>query len=145
MTEVVLVHDYLTQRGGAERVVLSMLKAFPEAPLYTSLYEPSTTYPEFQDVGVRPLALNRLAVLRKDHRRALPLLASAFSTSELPGDVLLCSSSGWAHGARAEGGRRLARVARQQDHAAVPGEQLADQSRADEAGAAGDEDGGARA
>ena len=28
MTTVALVHDYLTQRGGAERVVLSMMKAF---------------------------------------------------------------------------------------------------------------------
>jgi len=41
---VALVHDYLAQRGGAERVVLSMLKAFPGAPLHTSLYEPGSTY-----------------------------------------------------------------------------------------------------
>jgi len=33
---VALVHDYLTQRGGAERVVLSLTRAFPDAPLYTS-------------------------------------------------------------------------------------------------------------
>ncbi len=45
LMRVALVHDYLTQRGGAERVLLSMLKAFPGAPLYTSLYEPDATYP----------------------------------------------------------------------------------------------------
>src|SRR5207302_8485683 len=49
MTTVAIVHDYLTQRGGAERVVLSMLKAFPQSPLYTSLYEPDLTFPEFAD------------------------------------------------------------------------------------------------
>ena len=42
---VVIVHDYLTQRGGAERVVLSMLKAFPGSPLYTSMFDPSGTFP----------------------------------------------------------------------------------------------------
>ncbi|MDQ1369926.1 MAG: hypothetical protein QOF20_2279, partial [Acidimicrobiaceae bacterium] len=38
--EIAIVHDYLTQRGGAERVVLSMMRMFPDAPLYTALYEP---------------------------------------------------------------------------------------------------------
>ena len=47
---VAIVHDYLTQRGGAERVVLAMHHTFPEAPIYTSLYEPDLTFPEFRDV-----------------------------------------------------------------------------------------------
>ena len=47
---VAIVHDYLTQRGGAERVVLAMHRAFPQAPIYTSLYEPDLTFPEFRDV-----------------------------------------------------------------------------------------------
>ena len=34
---VTIVHDYLTQRGGAERVVLAMARTFPEAPIYTCL------------------------------------------------------------------------------------------------------------
>src|SRR5438067_9979594 len=42
-----IVHDYLTQRGGAERVVIAILKAFPLAPLYVSLHHPEGTYPEF--------------------------------------------------------------------------------------------------
>jgi glycosyltransferase involved in cell wall biosynthesis len=102
---VVLVHDYLTQRGGAERVVLSMLKAFPEAPLYTSLFEPATTFPEFGSADVRPLQLNRVPILRRNHRLALPLLAPAFSSVEVEADAVLCSSSGWAHGVRATGSK----------------------------------------
>jgi glycosyltransferase involved in cell wall biosynthesis len=100
---VALVHDYLTQRGGAERVVLAMVEAFPEAPLYTSLYEPDATYPEFRDVDVRTLPLNRLGTLRRDHRKALPFLAQSFGRLEIDADVVLCSSSGWAHGVRTEG------------------------------------------
>src|SRR5213593_4554906 len=78
--DVAIVHDYLTQRGGAERVVLSMLRALPGAPLHTSLFEPGTTFPEFAGRDVRPVWLNRLGPLRRDHRLALPLLAPAFSS-----------------------------------------------------------------
>ena len=100
---VAIVHDYLTQRGGAERVVLSMLKAFPGATLYTSLFEPGKTFPEFGTAPVRPMALNRLAPLRRHHRLALPALASAFSSLQVDADVTICSSSGWAHGAQVSG------------------------------------------
>jgi glycosyltransferase involved in cell wall biosynthesis len=100
---IALVHDYLTQRGGAERVVLALTRAFPGAPLHTSLYEPATTFPEFAAVDVRPLPLNRLTPLRQRHRLALPLLAPAFSRLRLGEDVVVCSSSGWAHGARVAG------------------------------------------
>ncbi len=95
---VAIVHDYLTQRGGAERVVLAMHRAFPTAPIYTSLYEPDLTFPEFRDVDVRPSYLNRSPLLRRQHRLALPLLAHAFSKMEIDEKIVLCSSSGWAHG-----------------------------------------------
>jgi glycosyltransferase involved in cell wall biosynthesis len=98
--KVAIVHDYLTQRGGAERVVLAMLEAFPEATVHTSLYSPRRTFPEFRDADVRPLWLNRIAAARRWHRTALPLLAPAFSSLRVDADVVLCSSSGWAHGVR---------------------------------------------
>jgi glycosyltransferase involved in cell wall biosynthesis len=100
---VAIVHDYLTQRGGAERVMLAMHRAFPAAPIYTSLYEPDLTFPEFRDVEVRPSYLNRVAFLRRHHRLALPLLAHAFSRIEIHEKIVLCSSSGWAHGIHTTG------------------------------------------
>ncbi|GAC1441343.1 MAG: glycosyltransferase family 4 protein [Mycobacteriales bacterium] len=96
--EVVIVHDYLTQRGGAERVVLSMCKAFPGARLLTSIYNPETTYPEFKDLRVETSALNANPVFRHDPRLAFPLLAGVFRRWEVSADVVLASSSGWAHG-----------------------------------------------
>jgi glycosyltransferase involved in cell wall biosynthesis len=103
LQSIALVHDYLTQRGGAERVVLALTRAFPEAPLHTSLYEPMTTFPEFAAVDVRPLPLNRLSPLRNRHRLALPVLAPAFSRLRLEEEAVVCSSSGWAHGAGVAG------------------------------------------
>lgn len=95
---VAIAHDYLTQRGGAERVVLSLLKAFPGTPVYTTLYEPDGTYPEFRDVRVITSALNHVAAFRHDHRRALPLLASAASSLHIDADVVIASSSAFALG-----------------------------------------------
>jgi glycosyltransferase involved in cell wall biosynthesis len=101
--QVALVHDYLTQRGGAERVLLAMSAAFPGAPVYTSLHDPAETYEECDGVDVRVGPLNAVPLLRRNHRLALPLLAPAFSRMRIPADVVLCSSSGWAHGVRTEG------------------------------------------
>jgi glycosyltransferase involved in cell wall biosynthesis len=94
---VALVHDYLTVRGGAERVVLAMARAFPAAPLYTSLYNPEGTFPEFEGIDVRVTPLNRFGVLRRDHRKALPFLSRTFRRLDIDADIVLCSSSGWAH------------------------------------------------
>jgi glycosyltransferase involved in cell wall biosynthesis len=100
---VALAHDYLTQRGGAERVVLALCRAFPDAPVYTSLYDPETTFPEFGEREIRPLWLDRARLLRERHRLALPLLPLAFGTTRIEADVVVCSSSGWAHGIRTDG------------------------------------------
>jgi glycosyltransferase involved in cell wall biosynthesis len=99
--KVLVVHDYVTQRGGAERVVLSLLRAFPGATLLTSIYAPAATYPEFAEHDVRTLWVDKVAAFRRDPRRAMPFLAQAFSSARV-GDVdaVVCSSSGWAHGVR---------------------------------------------
>ena len=103
--KVALVHDYLTQRGGAERAFLSMCRAFPDAEIFTSLYEPELTFPEFGDFEIHTTPLNRVRALRRRHRLALPLLASTFSRLEIDADVTICSSSGWAHGVRTRGAK----------------------------------------
>lgn len=75
-----------------------MAEAFDAAPLHTTLYDPAGTFPEFGDLDVRASALNRVGVLRSRHRLALPLLARTVSAMRVDADVLLASSSGWAHG-----------------------------------------------
>lgn len=101
---VALAHDYVTQRGGAERVALLLADAFPGAPMYTSLYDPAGSFPEFEHIDLRASVLNRAALLRRHHRLALPLLAPATHAQRVDADVLLASSTGWAHGYR--GARR---------------------------------------
>ena len=100
---VAIAHDYLTQRGGAERVVLALLRAFPEATIHTTLYDARATYPEFRDAHVVLSPIDRVPMLRRDHRVALPILPWAVSRLPIDADVVIASSSGWAHGVPASG------------------------------------------
>ena len=100
---VALVHDYLTQRGGAERVVLVMARALDIQCVYTALFDPGRTFPDFGDLNVRSCWPNRVPGLKGHHRAAFPLLAQVFSRLKIDADVTVCSSSGWAHGARTSG------------------------------------------
>lgn len=100
---VAIVHDYLTQRGGAERVALCLVEAFPDAPLHTSVFEADRTFPELASVDVRAGWLNRVGLVRRHHRAALPLYPLVFSRLRTDADVVICSSSGFAHGARTDG------------------------------------------
>ena len=100
---VAIAHDYITQRGGAERVVLAMSHAFPDATIHTTLYNPETTFPEFEGKRIVVSPLNRVGLLRRHHRLALPLLAWASGRMRIDADVVVASSSGWAHGFPATG------------------------------------------
>jgi glycosyltransferase involved in cell wall biosynthesis len=97
---VAIVHDYLNQRGGAERVVLEMASMWPRAPIYTSLYRPESTFPEFGGRDVRTSPINRLPVDRA-FRNLFPLYPAAFRAfGTLRQNVVISSSSGWAHSIR---------------------------------------------
>ena len=70
--KVALVHDYLNQMGGAERVVMAFHEIFPDAPIYTSIYDPQRVDPAFQQIGCYSqtidLLLGSLARGGTDHR-----------------------------------------------------------------------------
>jgi hypothetical protein len=100
---IVIAHDYLTQRGGAERVVLALLRIFPRARLITSIYDSEGTYPDFRNFKIEVSPLQQLAAFRADPRRALPLLASVWSRTTVDADVVICSSTGWSHGIKTSG------------------------------------------
>jgi glycosyltransferase involved in cell wall biosynthesis len=93
----VLVHDYLNQQGGAERVVLELCNIFQEAPLYTSIYRPNSTWPQFRSLDIRTTWLQHFPVDQR-FRTLFPLYPSAFrSFGTLDAAVVVSSSSGWAH------------------------------------------------
>ena len=40
---IALIHDWLNQVGGAEDVLAELVQMYPQAPIYTSLYQPEGT------------------------------------------------------------------------------------------------------
>jgi len=89
--KVAIVCDWLTGIGGAERVVLELHKMYPEAPIFTSQYDPSKI-DWFKDADVRTGWLQKLPAGLK---KFLPVLrARYFSRLDLSDYDLVLSSSG---------------------------------------------------
>jgi glycosyltransferase involved in cell wall biosynthesis len=100
--KVAIVHDFLSQTGGAERVVLQLAATFPDAPIFTSFYAPDRTYPEFKTLDVRPS--RRLDDVDPDHfRRSVLQFPQVFADLDLSGyDAAVISTSAFAHHVRHE-------------------------------------------
>ena len=97
--QVALVHDYLNQMGGAERVVLALHEIFPDAPLYTSIYDPKRVDAAFQKIDVRTTFMQKLPLVKKHHQPFLPLYPFAMERLDLRGyDLVLSSSSAFGKG-----------------------------------------------
>lgn len=97
MSSVAITHDYLTQQGGGERVVLELLELWPHAPVYTLAYDRGSTFPEFARHEVRESVLGPLRT-HTAMRTLAPLYPLAFRAfGRFDQDLVICSSSGWAH------------------------------------------------
>jgi glycosyltransferase involved in cell wall biosynthesis len=97
--KVALVHDYLNQMGGAERVVLALHELFPDAPLYTSIYDPKRVDPAFQKIDIRTSFMQKMPFVMKHHQPYLPFYPFAMEGLDLRGyDLVLSSSSAFGKG-----------------------------------------------
>lgn len=90
--KVALVHDYLTQKGGAERVFELLCKNFPKADVYTSLYNPQTTI-DIADRSVYTTRLQSIPGASQYFRLLAPLYFSAFKALDLQDYDLIISST----------------------------------------------------
>jgi glycosyltransferase involved in cell wall biosynthesis len=97
--KVALVHDYLMQEGGAERVLLALHELFPEAPIFTLFYQPDRCHPAFQALDVRTSDLNRLPFARRHYEWYLPFMPQGVERFDLSDyDLVISSSSSFAKG-----------------------------------------------
>ncbi len=96
-----IVHDYLIQMGGAERVVAAMVQAFPEAPIYTSATDYDRLFPEFIGKQIRNTWMNSLPGIARHFKKLFPIYPFAFRClPRVDADVVWISSSGFAKWAR---------------------------------------------
>jgi len=97
---VALVHDYLNQRGGAERVVQALAEIFPEAPIFTSLYDPDKTWSGFRKRKICTSFLQKIPKVDRFYKGLLYLYPLAFTSLGYfrEFDVVISSSSTFAKG-----------------------------------------------
>lgn len=98
---IAIVHDYLTQAGGAERVVETLHRMWPDAPIFTSVYDVSSTFSSFQTADIRTSFLQKIpfASTSRHHKKFLTLYPLAFEMLDLRDyDVVISSSSSFAKG-----------------------------------------------
>ncbi len=98
--KIALVHDYLTQRGGAERVFELLCQYFPEADVFTSLYDPEETI-DLGDRQVNTTRLQNIPGATKNFRLLAPFYYPAFRALDLQAyDLIISSTSSFAKGVR---------------------------------------------
>jgi glycosyltransferase involved in cell wall biosynthesis len=102
---VALVHDYLLTPRGAERTFAAICDCWPDATIHTLLHDAASIGDLLGGREVHASALQRLGVRQEGFRRLLPLfpLAAARLLRE-PVELVVSSSSAFAHGVRPPGG-----------------------------------------
>ena len=97
---VALVHDYLTQAGGAERVLAALHEIWPDAPVLTAVVDRDQLPGALHRWDIRDHLLGRNPPARRDHRLLFPFYPAIFrdlgrQLGEV--DVVVSDSSAWAH------------------------------------------------
>ncbi|MBU2566794.1 glycosyltransferase [Patescibacteria group bacterium] len=96
---VAIVHDYLVQDGGAERVFTALKKIFPSADIHVLIHNPKRTHSDFKDAKIKTAFLNNWPFAKRYYQWYLPLLPLATEHLNFNGyDLILSSSSSFAKG-----------------------------------------------
>jgi len=96
---VALVHDYLNQYGGAERVLEAFCEIWPQAPIFTLIYDKKRTGYVFENRRVKTSFLQKIPFVKKHHRPFLmlmPLGVESFDLSKY--DLVISDSASFAKG-----------------------------------------------
>ena len=96
---IALVHDYLTQYGGGERVLEAFSEIWPEAPIFTLIYDARLTGNRFKDKEIHTSFLQKIPLVKSKHRLFLflmPIAVEQFDLSDY--DIVLSDSASYAKG-----------------------------------------------
>ncbi|NTW27055.1 MAG: glycosyltransferase family 4 protein [Candidatus Moranbacteria bacterium] len=98
--KVAIVHDFLVQSGGAERVLKEISDMYPEAPIFTLLYDKEKMHGMLEGKDIRPSYLQKFPkFLRRNYRFLLPFFPVIPETFDLREyDLVLSSSGAWSKG-----------------------------------------------
>ncbi len=96
--KIAIVHDWLTNMGGAEQVVINFKEVYKEAPIYTTFYNPNKLDDKLKNIEVKTSHLQKKKMV-ENHKKYFPLMPIAFEKFDLNEyDVVISSSSSCAKG-----------------------------------------------
>jgi len=96
---VALVHDYLNQYGGAEKVLEVFAEIFPNAPIYTLICDKKIADRIFPKKDIRTSFLQKIPFIKKHHRFFPPLMPLAIEKMDLSDfDIVISDSAAFAKG-----------------------------------------------
>ena len=99
--KIAIVHDYLNQYGGAERVIEVMHEIFPEAPVFTSIYQPENMPDSFKKMDIRVTFMQKFPFLDRFYKKYFMLYPIAMKSLKVKDfDLIISSSSSFAKGVR---------------------------------------------
>lgn len=98
--KVAIVHDFLVQCGGAERVLEALCEMYPEAPIYTLLYDKEKMRGKFANKIIVTSFLQKFPkFIRRRYKYLLPLMPTAPEVWDLRDfDLVISSSGAWSKG-----------------------------------------------
>lgn len=91
--KVAIIHDWLTIYGGAESIIRILHDMFPEAPIYTTVYDPDGMPEDFRRMDIRPSFLQKFPMAKKKYTSYLPFMPLAFEQFDLSEYDLVISSN----------------------------------------------------
>lgn len=91
--KVAIVHDWLTIYGGSESIIRILHDLFPEAPIYTTVYNKKNMPKDFEEMDIRPSFIQRLPFAKKKYTSYLPFMPYAFEQFDLSEYDLVISSN----------------------------------------------------
>jgi glycosyltransferase involved in cell wall biosynthesis len=98
--KVAIVHDFLSQYGGAEKVIEVFHELFPDAPIFTPIFVQNKLPPIFKEMNIKTSFMQRFPFLDKHFKKYLIFYPKAIESFDLSNyDLILSSSSSFAKGA----------------------------------------------
>jgi len=96
---IALVHDYLNQYGGAEKVLEAFTEIFPNAPIFTLIHDSKKIHGIFSNKNINTSFLQKVPLVKKHHRIFPALMPLAIEKLNLfDYDVVLSDSASFAKG-----------------------------------------------
>ncbi|MFA7253581.1 MAG: glycosyltransferase [Patescibacteria group bacterium] len=89
---IALVHEWITNVAGAERVLLNLHELFPKAPIFTAVFDPKKAKP-FAKLDVRPSFLQKIPYTKTKRELLVPFTPFAFEQFDLSKYDLVISST----------------------------------------------------